>query len=196
MSIIMKNVKSITLGGVSVKKIADKNGNVLWEIKNTQTATIELKVGAGQDITTSQSSTQLNLPSIETIKNAIRIKTGRVVYNITKVEVYGAEPLFWIPGSGNTMRPWLASNSSGYEPDSPYIIGTSRFSTSSSQVFGSGYVDVTTLINDTSTAPFYGWMQVGTSTTWYRMNGGNRGKLCDSTGNGMPVYKIRVTYEY
>lgn len=31
MSINMTNVKSITLGGVSVKKIEDANGNVLWE---------------------------------------------------------------------------------------------------------------------------------------------------------------------
>ena len=30
MSIIMKDVKSITLGGQNVKKIEDKNGNVLW----------------------------------------------------------------------------------------------------------------------------------------------------------------------
>lgn len=195
MSINMANVKSITLGGVQVKKIEDTSGRVLWG-NSTQTATIELTVGAGQDITTTQSNTQLNLPSLETIKSTIRTKTGRVVYNITKVEVYGSEPLFWKPGSSNTSRPWLSSNSSGTKPTSPYIIGTSRFSTSSSQVFGRGYVDVITLINDTSTAPFYGWMQVGTDTTWYRMNGGNRGTLCDSTGNSLPKYKIRVTYEY
>ena len=61
MSIIMKNVKSITLGGVSVKKIEDKNGNVLWD-KSTQTATNELTVGEGQDITTTQSFNKLSKP--------------------------------------------------------------------------------------------------------------------------------------
>ena len=37
MSIIMKNVNSITLGGVSVNKIEDKNGNVLWEKPTSST---------------------------------------------------------------------------------------------------------------------------------------------------------------
>ena len=191
MSINMSNVKSITLGGVEVKKIADKNGNVLWENKNG--STIELTVGAGQDITTTQSSTQLNLPSIETIKSTINSKQGISVTKITKVEVYGGSPLYWKPGQSSS-RPWLASNSSGYSPESPYIIGETSSSTAT-QVFGSGYVNVTTLINDTNTTSFYGWMQVGTSTTWYRMNGGNRGKLCNSSGNS-PRYKIKVTYEY
>ena len=193
MSIDMKNVKSITLGGVSVKKIEDTNGRVLWG--GSTTATIILTVGAGQDITTTQSITQLNLPSIETIKNAIRNKTGRIVSNITKFEIYSAQPLYWKPSSNSTIRPWLASNSSGNQPESPYIIGTSRNLTTP-VVFGStSYTDITELIQETTTSPFYGWIQYGTSTSWYRMNGGNRGKLCDSSGNA-PVYKIRVTYEY
>lgn len=194
MSIIMKNVKSITLGGVSVKKIEDTNGNVLWQENNTQTATIELTVGARQDITTTQSSTQLNLPSIGSIKSTINSKTGRIPIKITKVEVYGGSPLYWKPGESSSRRPWLASNSSGNSPEPPYIIGKTSSSTST-KVFGSGYADVTTLIDDTNTTPFYGWMQPGTNPTYYRMNGDNRGKLCDSSGNS-PVYKIRVTYEY
>ena len=193
MSINMSNVKAITLGGKNVKKISDKNGNVLWN-NNTQTATIELTVGARQDITTTQSSTQLNLPSIETIKSTINSKQGISVTNITKVEVYGGSPLYWKPGNSNSRRPWLASNSSGNSPESPYIIGSTSSSTAT-KVFGRGYADVTTLINNTNTTPFYGWMQVGTNPTWYRMNGGNRGALCDTNGNS-PVYKIRVTYEY
>ena len=192
MSINMSNVKSITLGGVSVKKIEDKNGRTLWG--GSTTDTIELTVGSGQYIAINQSSTQLNLPSLDSIKNAVRSKTGRFPIKITKVEVYGGKPLYWEPGDSYSRRPWLASNSSGYEPESPYIIGSTSSSTST-KVFGSGYVDVTTLINDTSTTPFYGWMQAGTSTTWRRMNGGNTGALCDSNGNS-PVYKIRVTYEY
>ena len=52
MSIIMSNVKSITLGGKNVKKIADTNGNVLWENKNTTTR--KIKVVESQDITTTQ----------------------------------------------------------------------------------------------------------------------------------------------
>ena len=195
MSIIMKNVKSITLGGVSVKKIADKNGNVLWQEKNTQTATIELIVGAGKDITTTQSSTQLNLPSLETIKSKINSKLGISVSNITKVEIYCESPLYWKPGSDTNMRPWLASNSSGYEPESPYIIGTSRTTTKVCPFGSASYTDITKLINQTNTTPFYGWVQYGTSTSYYRMNGGNRGGLCNSSGNS-PVYKIRVTYEY
>lgn len=195
MSIIMKNVKSITLGGVSVKRIEDKNGNVLWG--NKISATINLTVGSGQDITTTQSSTQLNLPSIDSIKNAIRTKTGIIPSSITKVEVYVGEPLYWKSPSTSEICPWLASNSSGTKPTPPSKGGTSRTLTVPT-VFGSGYVDVTTLINDTSTAPFYGWVEYVrvSSNNWFRMNGGNRGKLCDSNGDGLPVYKIRVTYEY
>lgn len=164
-----------------------------WD-NNTYSATIEFTVGASRDITTTQSSTQLNLPSLDTIKKKIKSKTKRVVRKITKVEVYGGEPLYWEPGSEYNRRPWLASNSSGYSPDSPYIIGSTSSSTSR-KVFGSGYVDVTRIMSETSTTPFYGWMQVGTGTDYYRMNGGSKGALCNSSGN-LPTFKIRVTYEY
>ena len=69
MSIIMKNVKSITLGGVSVKKIEDKNGNVLWENKNI--STINSTVSYGQDITTTQYAEGIVLPSSNDIKSKI-----------------------------------------------------------------------------------------------------------------------------
>ena len=192
MSINMANVKSITLGGVEVKKIEDTNGRILWS--GYTTATIELTVGANKSIDTPQSSTQLNLPSLDTIKSTINRKTGIVVRNITKVEVYGGQPLYWRPGSNSSIRPWLASNSSGSSPDSPSIIGNTSSSTSI-KVFGSGYVDVTRIMSETSTTPFYGWIQFGTSTSWNRMDGNRYGELCNSSGN-LPTFKIRVTYEY
>lgn len=196
MSINMANVKSITLGGVSVKRIEDTNGRILWS-KTTQTATIELTVGAGQDITTTQSRTQLNLPSIDTIKNAIHTKTGRIASNITKVEIYTAQPLYWLPPSDTEIEPWLASNSSGTKPTSPYISGTSRTITAVCPFGSASYTDITTLINQTKTKPFYGWVVYVrvSSNNCFRMDDRYRGKLCDSNGNS-PVYKIRVTYEY
>ena len=65
-------------------------------------------------------------------------------------------------------------------------------------MFGGTYVDLTTFINKTNTKPFYGWVEYTTvsSGNYFRMNNGNRGKLCDSSGDGLPIYKIIVTYEY
>ena len=166
-----------------------------WD-NNTYSGTIELTVGASQDITTTQDSTQLNLPSLETIRTKINSSQGVFVRNITKVEIFGGAPLYWQPGTSSTVRPWLSPRSSGTTPSGGgvYVIGTTRSSTSTA-VFGSGYTNITTLMNESTTTPYYGWRQAGTSTSWVRMDGSTRGKLCDSSGN-LPVYKIRVTYEY
>lgn len=88
MSIIMSNVKAITIGGQNVKKIEDKNGNVLWKLPGSdiQTGTINLTVGEGQDITAPQNYNRIVVPSLTTIKSAVANKASISESNIVSID--------------------------------------------------------------------------------------------------------------
>ena len=86
MSINMSNVKAITLGGQNVKKIEDKNGNVLWKENNNQTTTINLTVGSGQDISIGQYYNRIVVPSLNDIKSAVANKASISVSDIESID--------------------------------------------------------------------------------------------------------------
>lgn len=88
MSIIMSNVKAITIGGQNVKKIEDKNGNVLWKLPGSDitTGTIDLTVGEGQDITAPQNYNRIVVPSLTTIKSAVANKASISESNIVSID--------------------------------------------------------------------------------------------------------------
>ena len=199
MSIIMKNVKSITLGGVSVKKIEDKNGNVLWEIKNKNTATINITVGAGQDITTNQYYNRIVLPSLSTIKNKVASKIGTSSSGITikKVEL-DLSTLYWIESiSGySEKRPYFSLSTSS---PSYFGSGTTRSSDSSLNTWDSYKLDITSKLGS-NTVPLYGYSyEVYYSPHTYKAFQAYSGYLpafCSSSGSGKPTFTISVTYEY
>ena len=194
MSINMSNVKSITLGGVEVKKIADTNGNVLWQYNNTSSGTIELTVGAGQDITSTQYLNAIRIPSSSTIKTAISNKTG-VSYdsiNVKKVEL-DLSTLYWNNDSSGKYYPNF-STSSSITSSTTYFGGGSTVT--SSYVFNwSNYkLDVTKYMN---TRLFgyrynYNYDQYHAKYTAFSDSGS---KFCQSYGSGLPIFKIVVTYE-
>lgn len=88
MSINMSNVKAITLGGQNVKKIEDKNGNVLWKLPGSDipTGTINLTVGSGQDITIGQYFNRIVTPSLNNIKSAVANKASISESNIVSID--------------------------------------------------------------------------------------------------------------
>ena len=191
MSINMTNVKSITLGGVSVKKIEDTNGNVLWENKNG--TTINLTVGEGQDCTSTQYLNAIRIPSSGTIKTAISNNTG-ISYdyiNVKKVEL-DLTTLYWRNEYSGKQTPKLSTSSSNTSSTTYFASGIER---TSSYVFEwSNYkLDVTKYMN---TRLFGYSYEYDRYYPRYRQFSDSGSRFCQSNGTGLPIFTIVVTYEY
>lgn len=191
MSIIMKNVKSITLGGVSVKKIEDKNGNVLWG-NSTQTATIELTVGAGQDITTRQSFNKLSIPSKSTLKSTIASKIGTSSSSITikKIEIDLSTLYWYLSDSDDRYTPYFS-----WINQIDYILDDSA----GTQVRGTGIKKWgSSYYNVTNYSTLYGYRKGYAVGLYSFKNSSSSGsRYCTSSSSStLPTFTIRVTYEY
>ena len=194
MSIIMKNVKSITLGGVSVKKIEDKNGNVLWGIKK-QSTTINITIGESQDITTKQYYNRIVLPSISSIKSTVASKTGisSGSINITKVELDCATLYWFNPYDSNDYRNAKATNSSSVDGGTTVLISYSN-NTRGAHQWSSSKTDVTKYLGKTLYGYYKGASGYVGFATYSQSNYGN---FCKSTNYTVkPTFTIVVTYEY
>ena len=195
MSINMSNVKSITLGGVEVKKIADTNGNVLWENKGE--STINLTVGEGQDCTSTQYLNAIRIPSSSTIKQAISNKTGVLYDNIkvTKVEL-DLTTLYWLTDSSGKHYPVLSTSSSITSSTTYFCGGIDRTSDYVFEWSNSKY-DVTNYMN----TKLFGYRYNYNYDQWYPKysqfytNIGEGPTFCQSYGSGLPIFTIVVTYE-
>ena len=104
MSINMSNVKAITLGGRNVKKIEDTNGNVLWKVPGSDitTGTINITVGSGQDITTTQYYNRIVVPSLNSIKSAVANKSSISQSNILSIDT--VELILGVPTSPMAVK--------------------------------------------------------------------------------------------
>ena len=192
MSINMTNVKSITLGGVEVKKIADTNGNVLWQENKTHSATIELTIGSGQDITTTQYYNRIVLPSINTIKSTINSKQGISVTNITKVE-FDESTFYWYnPNTSTSLYSAKATTSSSTTGGTGVLYSNYRnYRDQGVCQWGTSKIDVTNYLSTT----LYGYyVSSYTSSFGTSANSGN-GNFCNRSGS-KPTFTLIVTYEY
>ena len=202
MSIIMKNVKAITISGHNVKKIEDKNGNVLWE--SSQLHTINITVGAGQDITTTQYAEGIVLPSLNDIKSKIASKTGISSSSITiKKAMIQNNTLYWRVGSNyNNGTTYYGRLSFGgglpFESDPVSQTETHTYPWNSSS---NSYSDVTYYLKDSSTTLSQGYIgieneELGTPFVTSRYNN-KEAHFCSSTNvYALPTYTLVVTYEY
>ena len=195
MSINMSNVKSITLGGVSVKKIEDTNGRVLWG--GSTTATISLTVGSGQDCTSTQYLNAIRIPSSSTIKQAISNKTGVLYDNIkvTKVEL-DLTTLYWLTDSSGKHYPVLSTSSSITSSTTYFCGGIDRTSDYVFEWSNSKY-DVTKYMN---TRLFgyrynYNYDQWHPKYSTFSDSVSSGPKFCQRNGTGLPIFTIVVTYE-
>lgn len=191
MSINMTNVKSITLGGQNVKKIADTNGNVLWENKGK--STISLTVGEGQDITSTQYLNAIRIPASWTIAREISNKTGVLQDNIkvTKVEL-DLTTLYWLNQYSGTQTPMLSTSSSNTSSTTYFASGIDR---NSMYVFEwSNYkLDVTKYMNTRLFGYSYEYDRYNPR---YRQFSDSGSRFCQRTGTSLPTFTIVVTYEY
>ena len=195
MSINMSNVKSITLGGQNVKKIEDKNGNVLWKDNNTYTTTISLTVGEGQDITSTQYRDAIRIPSSNAIKNAIGSKIGIASsgINVKKVEL-DLSTLYWHNVYSGKQTPKLSTSSSNTSGTTYFASGIER---TSNYVFEwSNYkLDVTQYMNTRLFGYCYEYDRYNPRYRQFGTSSGDSSTFCQSYGSGLPIFTIVVTYE-
>lgn len=228
MSIIMSNVKAITLGGQNVKKIEDKNGNVLWKVPGSDitTATINITIGSGQDITTTQYYNRIVVPSLTTIKNVVANKASISESNIVSIDtvelILGQNTLpnavknnasstrdtkirfFLVLGSTITSTV-LARGYYAYTVD---FTSGNKANTSILGAFcptgtGTNYIDITSYLSETLATYIYGGYAMGTteydSQTPLKMFGtkyNSEVHMCAYSTTTEPTYSIRVSYSY
>ena len=188
MSINMANVKSITLGGVEVKKIEDTSGRILWG--GSTTATINITVGASQDITTTQYYNRIVLPSLSSIKSKVASKIGSSSsgINVTKVELY-LGTLYWYSDYASKDTPYLSLSTSN--PD--YFGGGRRRSQSGIYNWDTYKIDVTDYLGKS----LYGYRINNDGFYEFNNSSSSGSRFCTSSSSStLPTFTLIVTYEY
>ena len=192
MSINMSNVKSITLGGVSVKKIEDTNGRILW--KDNTMETINITVGAGQDITTTQYYNRIVLPSLSTIKSKVASKIGSSsdYVNVTKVE-FDESTFYWYnPNTSTSLYSAKATTSSSTTGGTGVLYSNYRnYRDQGVCQWGTSKIDVTNYLGKT----LYGYYVHSTTSSFGTNANSGNGNFCNSSGS-KPTFTLIVTYEY
>ena len=228
MSINMSNVKAITLGGRNVKKIEDTNGNVLWKAPGSSitTGTINITIGSGQDITTTQYYNRIVVPSLNSIKSAVANKASISVNNIVSIDT--VELILGVSTLPNAVKHGTSSTrytqikfflvlgstitskvlSRGYESYTVDFTSGNYANKSIKGAFcptsnGTNYIDITSYLSASSTSSIYGGYAMGTteyeSETPLNMFGtsSNSGvHMCALATSTLPTYSIRVSYSY
>ena len=192
MSINMSNVKSITLGGVEVKKIEDTNGRVLWQ--ENKSSTINITVGEGQDITIRQNYNRISLPVLNTIKTKVANKIGVTSssINITKVEI-DCSTLYWY--NPNTSASYLgakATTSSSLDSGTSVLFANSQsYRTQGICQWSGSKTDVTNYLG----TQLYGYWENRNGYTPFNnyANASGYGNFCNSSGS-KPTFTLVVTY--
>ena len=193
MSINMANVKSITLGGVEVKKIEDTSGNVLWG--GSTTATINITVGASQDITTTQYYNRIVLPSLSSIKSKVasKIGTSSSNVNITKVEI-DCSTLYWYnPNNSTSYLGAKATTSSSLDSGTSVLFANSQtYRTQGVCQWSTSKTDVTKYLG----TQLYGYWQNRNGYSQFNnyANAAGYGNFCNSSGS-KPIFTLVVTYQ-
>ena len=195
MSINMANVKSITLGGVQVKKIADTNGRILWS--GSTTTTINITVGEGQDATSTQYFNAIRIPSSSTIKNAISRKTGIASssINVKKVEL-DLTTLYWFDERSGKHSPEFSTSSSITSSTTYFGSGIDRTGRHISQ-WSNYKMDVTKYMNTRLFGYTYNYNYDNWNPKYSSFSESNSSYpiFCNSGGN-LPTFTLIVTYEY
>lgn len=185
----LTKVKDIVHNGKHVKKIEDKNGRILWEIKKNS-ATINITVGKSQDITTTQYYNRIVLPSLSSIKSAVASKIGMSSSNInvTKVEL-DCSKLHWYNDYFSSQTPYFSLSTSS---PSYFGSGTTR-SESGNYQWGSYELDVTNYLGKT----LYGYRKTGSIYNTFSTSSSSGSRFCSSSSSySKPTFTLVVTYEY
>ena len=161
------------------------------------TGTINLTVGEGQDITSTQYLNAIRIPSSSTIRNAVASKIGTESFgiNVTKVEL-DLTTLYWLTDTTEKVYPLLSTSSSVSSSTVYFCGGTDR---KQDYVFQwSNYkLDVTKYMNKR----LFGYRYNYNYSNWIPKytqfsESGSGPKFCQSNGTGLPIFTIVVTYEY
>ena len=194
MSINMSNVKAITLGGQNVKKIEDKNGNVLWKVPNITTGTINFIIGSLEDFSVGQYYNRIVLPSISTIKSRVASATGvpSSDVSVTKIEL-DLSTLYWFNNSSlNSVTAFSLTTTNRI------YFGRSEASGTGVIHWGTSNLDITNKLSSSATTSFYGYY-IDRSTAIYTEFSTSKSypHFCKSSSStSTPTFTIVVSYEY
>lgn len=199
MSINMSNVKSITLGGKNVKKIEDINGRVLWEINNG--STMNITIGAGQDIDVTQYYNRLQIPRISQIMSFIGKKIGvsSSSIKITNIQIDGST-LYWNNINSGEQTPYLSFQPS-VSSTTKYFGGGSTVSSTGINHWSSSIVNLDGInLDPPSNSVLYGYVRSNSTGSYYQFSSyssGTNNRFCNSSSySTLPTFTIVVTYEY
>ena len=186
------NTNSKYIYRITTNAIIPKENSYQW-LNPLHTGTINLTVGEGQDITTTQYYNRIYLPSKSTITNKIASKIGiaSIGINVTKVEIDFSTLYWYCSDSQDYFTPYLAW-SNNYK----YILEDSagkRLKGIGIRQWGSSYYNVTS-----QSGSLYGFRRgdvLGEYSFSTKSSSGSR--FCTSSSSStLPTYTIRVTYEY
>ncbi|MEE3416023.1 MAG: hypothetical protein VZR53_11710 [Prevotella sp.] len=141
MSINMKNVKAITLGGQNVKKIEDANGNVLWALPSANAAVltfnsyiVQLRTSTPRYFMISQLTEKIGASTNKADAIKFFILNSQEIQNIQN-QTYNQDIVL-----GHTLSEWQNSPDSYFLcyvlNNEVYMIGNSQNSTANDTVLG------------------------------------------------------------
>lgn len=188
------NTNSKYIYRITTNAIIHKEDNYEW-FNPLHTATINLTVGSGQDITTSQYYNRIVLPSLSTIKSKIasKIGTSQSYVNITKVELDESTLYWYNPNNDTRLYSAKATTSSSVEGGTGVLYSTYRNYRDQGvcQWSSSTKTDVTKYLGKT----LYGYYVSSYTQSFGNVSGSGSGNFCNSSGS-KPTFTLIVTYEY
>ena len=176
---------------ITTNAIIPRENSYQW-FNPLHTATINLTVGAGQDITTSQSFNELSIPSKSTLQSTIasKIGTSSIGINIKKIEIDLSTLYWYLSDSDDRYTPYFA-----WIDLTDYILDDSA----GTQVKGIGIKKWgSSYYNVTSYSSLYGYRNGYAVGLYSFKNSSSSGsRYCTSSSSStLPTFTIRVTYEY
>ena len=180
---------------ITTNAIIPKENSYQW-FNPLHTGTINLTVGAGQDITNPQDYNEIFIPYASTIKSKIESKTGisSSYINVTKVELDESTLYWYNPNNATKLYNAKATTSSSPNGGTGVLYSTYRnyrdrgvcqWSSSSSKA------DVTKYLGKT----LYGYYVSSSTQSFGTVANSSSGNFCNSSG-AKPTFTIVVTYEY
>ena len=191
MAVDMSNVKQIMHNNKEVIKIEDSLGHVLWENKKT----INITIGSGQDMNTTQYSNKIYIPPMSEIRQFISRKTGisSSQIKLTKMNIDGST-LYWYNGSRGEQTPYLSFQSTA-SSDTVYFGGGDTVSSTGIHSWSSSKVDLYDIdLTNPSKTILYGFAYDNRNRQYYNFTSATR--FCTSSDYySVPTFTIVVTYE-
>ena len=182
---------------ITTNAIIPREDSYQW-FNPLHTTTINITVGAGQEITTSQYYDSIRIPSSSTIRNAVARKIGAEPFgiNLTKVEL-DLSTLYWYNNRSNYQTPEFSTSSSNTSSTTYFGSGIERRDKTGIFQWHTYNIDVTKYMNTRLYGYNYGSYIYDKTYYKFSTSSSSGSRFCTSSSSStLPTFTIRVTYEY